>query len=67
MEFVDGRSLTEYLDEVAGLEEQDAVEVAVQVADALEYGHQNGVIHCDVKPGISSLTGGAGRRSWTSA
>ncbi|HEX5939992.1 MAG TPA: protein kinase [Dehalococcoidia bacterium] len=51
MEFVDGRSLKEYLDDVAILEEQDAVEVAVQVADALEYGHQNGVIHCDVKPG----------------
>ena len=51
MEFVDGRSLKEYLDEVAILEEPDAVDVTIQVADALEYGHQNGVIHCDVKPG----------------
>lgn len=51
MEFVDGRSLKEYLDEVAILDEADAVDVAIQVADALEYGHQHGVIHCDVKPG----------------
>lgn len=51
MEFVDGRSLKEYLDEVAILEESDAVDVTVQIADALEYGHQHGIIHCDVKPG----------------
>ncbi|MPZ23870.1 MAG: protein kinase, partial [Dehalococcoidia bacterium] len=51
MEFIDGRSLKEYLDEVAILDERDAVDVTIQVADALEYGHQAGIIHCDVKPG----------------
>jgi eukaryotic-like serine/threonine-protein kinase len=50
MELVPGGSLKEMIDARAPLPAGDAVEIALSVADALEYGHQHGVVHCDVKP-----------------
>ena len=50
MEMVEGRDLRSILDERGSLAIEDAVEVAVQLAQALGAAHQHGVIHRDVKP-----------------
>lgn len=50
MELVEGRDLRSVLDERKTLTVEDAVEVTVQLAQALGHAHQNGIIHRDVKP-----------------
>ncbi|MEX2236343.1 MAG: protein kinase [Dehalococcoidia bacterium] len=55
MEYVEGQDLDEL---AAG--QQQAIDIVVQVADALEYAHSMGIIHCDVKPG-NILVDPAGR------
>lgn len=50
MEFVSGGSVADLIQEHAPLPATQAVPIATQVADALDYGHQHGVVHCDVKP-----------------
>ena len=51
MEYVHGLSLRELLAERGGrMAEGEAVRYVAQVADALQYAHGQGVIHCDVKP-----------------
>ncbi|MDI6772868.1 MAG: PASTA domain-containing protein [bacterium] len=50
MEYVDGPDLKAYLRRVGRLEPADAERIALQVCDALEYAHRQGVIHRDVKP-----------------
>jgi len=50
MEYVDGESLRHRLDRQGPLPVADAVRIAAEVGDALQYAHENGVIHRDVKP-----------------
>lgn len=50
MEFVDGQSLRQVLNSRGRLGQQQAVTVGIQVAEALEYAHSQGVVHNDVKP-----------------
>jgi len=51
MEFVDGITLDSWMNHPeARLTWRHAVEIAVQVAEALESAHADGVIHCDIKP-----------------
>jgi serine/threonine-protein kinase len=51
MELVRGRTVREALDDGGALHVRQAVDIAVQAADALAHAHANGLIHRDVKPG----------------
>ena len=50
LEYVDGTLLREYLRAHAPLPVDEAVNITVQLADALQYCHQHGVVHRDLKP-----------------
>ena len=50
MEYIDGCSVEKLLRERERLAPVEAVEVAIRVAEALEYAHEAGIIHCDIKP-----------------
>jgi eukaryotic-like serine/threonine-protein kinase len=50
MELVEGHSLREVLETEGTLLPARAVEIAIQVADALSCAHDEGLVHCDVKP-----------------
>ena len=51
MKLLEGKSLDTILAERKRLELEETVAMLDQVADALDYAHQHGVIHRDVKPG----------------
>jgi len=55
MEYVPGRTLSAHLQE-RQLRPAEVVEIAVQVADALEEAHARGVIHRDIKPSNIMIT-----------
>jgi len=57
MPFVQGESLRERLVRECGLPIRDAVRILVDVADALRYAHDRGIIHRDIKPENIMLTG----------
>ena len=50
MPFVDGESLRDRLDREKQLPIDDALRIAGEVADALQYAHERGVVHRDIKP-----------------
>jgi tRNA A-37 threonylcarbamoyl transferase component Bud32 len=50
MPLVDGESLRQRLDREKQLPIADAVGIAADVADALDYAHRQGVVHRDIKP-----------------
>jgi serine/threonine protein kinase len=58
MEWLDGRSLSSILDEnkSTGLDLPTAMDIVKQTARALDYAHQRGVIHADIKPGNIIIT-----------
>jgi serine/threonine-protein kinase len=56
MELVHGKALREYLKEGKKLAEEQALEVIAGVLEALEYSHENGIVHRDIKPGNIMIT-----------
>lgn len=50
LEYVSGRSLRRILEERGSLSQDFSIQIMVQVLDALEYAHSQGVLHRDLKP-----------------
>jgi eukaryotic-like serine/threonine-protein kinase len=58
MPYVEGESLRDRLTREQQLPVDEAVRIAREVADALEYAHQHGIVHRDIKPENILLHGG---------
>ena len=50
MPYVEGESLRHRLEREGSVPLEDALEIAREVADALEYAHQHDIVHRDIKP-----------------
>jgi len=48
--YIDGESLRDQLGRVGTISTRQALDLATQIAEALDYAHRSGVIHCDIKP-----------------
>jgi hypothetical protein len=57
MQFIEGETLRERLEREVQLPIAEALRIAGQVADALDYAHGRGVIHRDIKPENILLAG----------
>ena len=55
MEYVEGRTLQEVLSQGA-LRQQDALQIGLEISEALDKAHQKGIIHRDLKPANVMLT-----------
>lgn len=57
MNFIEGDTLAKYVKEHGKLEEADAIKLFIDIAEALGYAHQQGLIHRDLKPSNVIVTG----------
>ena len=56
MEFVDGKSMQKWMDELGKLSVGDALHVILRCAEALQVAHNQSMIHRDIKPDNVMLT-----------
>jgi eukaryotic-like serine/threonine-protein kinase len=56
MEYVEGRTLREILNETTVMEADEAARVTEGILDALSYSHRMGIVHRDIKPANVMLT-----------
>jgi serine/threonine-protein kinase len=56
MEYVEGTTLKQELEAGKRYGEKEAVEIVLQIAQALDHGHRRGLIHRDIKPANIVLT-----------
>ncbi len=57
MPYISGESLASRLENSPRFSVAEAVDIAMEVADALDYAHRAGVVHRDIKPGNVLLEG----------
>ncbi|QKG83522.1 Stk1 family PASTA domain-containing Ser/Thr kinase [Kroppenstedtia pulmonis] len=50
MEFIDGQSLMEKIEQRGYIPAREAAEIALQICDGLAHAHENGIVHRDIKP-----------------
>lgn len=50
MEYIDGITLKEYIEQQGTVKWKEAVHFTVQILRALQHAHDNGIVHRDVKP-----------------
>jgi len=50
MEYIEGITLNEYIENNSGLTWNDAVSFAIQILRGLQHAHDKGIVHRDVKP-----------------
>lgn len=50
MEFVEGVTVHDLIQELGTIHEETALDIIIAVADALQHAHQKGLVHRDVKP-----------------
>ena len=56
MELVNGRTLRELLQGHESIPVKEAVDIVVEILEALDYSHSKGIIHRDIKPGNIMIT-----------
>jgi eukaryotic-like serine/threonine-protein kinase len=56
MEYVEGTTIQQELDKGKIYEEREAVDIVLQIAQALQHAHKRGLIHRDIKPANIILT-----------
>ncbi len=56
MELVYGKTLQDHLEDSGTLLQREAIDITLQILEALAYAHGQGIIHCDPKPANVLLT-----------
>ena len=56
MELVKGHTLRQVLQSDAVISQDEAVQIVTEILEALEYSHEEGIIHRDIKPGNIMIT-----------
>ncbi len=56
MEYVEGKTLEQVIQERDALPWREVVELGVQICDALHYAHERGIVHRDLKPSNLMVT-----------
>jgi eukaryotic-like serine/threonine-protein kinase len=62
MEFLEGRDLAAEIDDLGALPVNEAVDVTLQIAAAMQEAHDNGIVHRDLKPANLFVCRSGGRR-----